>query len=322
MNLRIHIHKCTDGAGNAAQGRCKDDGHNTGHIHLNGNIAVLSAVHLAAHNLLGILHGNAALCIGGNHHEHNGHDCQHSDQGQNEIVLGLTVLCAGQNAHYRIVNAIPAGYDTGKDQQRKAVSDALGIDLFAQPDNQLSTCHKAGNDHQRSQPLACTLGILQHTGTAQHKVVADGHDQCDHRTGHFADDADFAAAFLTLAGKVFQIRNGHAQKLNDDRCIDVGGDAQCEQSTLGQSTAGHHVQISQHGTGLKHSCQSTGFDKGHGDRTAQTEDHNDSQRKQQALAQIFDLPGITKGFEHLRSPRPSRLPSRSFPWQRQYKQLP
>jgi len=50
-----------DGCGNRDDSGGKDDGHNAGHIDLDGNEGLLTADHLSALDLLGILHGNLAL---------------------------------------------------------------------------------------------------------------------------------------------------------------------------------------------------------------------------------------------------------------------
>ena len=55
--------KGADGSGQAADGLGKDDRHNAGHCHLDGQVGVLAAVDLPAHNALGVLNGDAALGV-------------------------------------------------------------------------------------------------------------------------------------------------------------------------------------------------------------------------------------------------------------------
>ena len=52
----------------------EDDGHNTGHIQLEGKIRGLTAVHLTADNLLCILNGQSAFCVGHINDEHENRD--------------------------------------------------------------------------------------------------------------------------------------------------------------------------------------------------------------------------------------------------------
>src|SRR5699024_11154312 len=69
MRSSVQIDEPEDQTGQAAQRRGEDDRHNTGHVDLDGNVAGLAAVHLTAHNALGVLHRDAALRVGQNHHE-------------------------------------------------------------------------------------------------------------------------------------------------------------------------------------------------------------------------------------------------------------
>ena len=78
MRGSIQIDEPEDQTGQAAQRRGKDDGHNAGHVDLDGDVASLTAVHLAAHNALGILDRNAALRV------RQDDDEDHSDQGQDD----------------------------------------------------------------------------------------------------------------------------------------------------------------------------------------------------------------------------------------------
>ncbi len=71
--------KSRDGGGNGKDRACEDDGENAGHVDLNGQVGVLSAVHLSADHTLGILNRNSAL--GAGHKDDEGDDSkeQHAD---------------------------------------------------------------------------------------------------------------------------------------------------------------------------------------------------------------------------------------------------
>ncbi len=79
--------------GDRNHSRSEDDGHDAAHVQLQGQIAVLPAHLLAAHHALGVLDGDAALCVGHDDDEHNGHQCQNDQQRQEEVVLGLAGRC-------------------------------------------------------------------------------------------------------------------------------------------------------------------------------------------------------------------------------------
>ena len=59
----VQTEEGADGSRHGADGLGEDDGHNTGHGHLDGQVGVLAAVDLTANHALCVLDGNAALCI-------------------------------------------------------------------------------------------------------------------------------------------------------------------------------------------------------------------------------------------------------------------
>ena len=134
--------------------RSEDDGHDAAHIQLQGQIAVLPAHLLAAHHALGVLDVDAALCVGHDDDEHNGHQSQDDQQRQEEVVLGLAGRCLGQQTRDRGVQRGPVGHDGSKDQQGNTVADALVIDLLAAPGDQLSTCHEGRDDDHSGKDAA------------------------------------------------------------------------------------------------------------------------------------------------------------------------
>ena len=109
------------------------------HIHLQGDVAGLAAVHLAAHHPLGVLDGDAALGVLDEHDEH--HDGQHTNDDEDgappgeikdalagdavEVVLDAGVD-GGDHAGY-------PGQDAGKQNDGNAVADAELGDLLTQP---------------------------------------------------------------------------------------------------------------------------------------------------------------------------------------------
>ena len=72
-------------------GRSEDYGKNAAHIYLNRNVSVLTAVHLAAHNALGILDRNAALRVRQDDDEDHSDQSQDDQQGQHDVKERLTV---------------------------------------------------------------------------------------------------------------------------------------------------------------------------------------------------------------------------------------
>ena len=324
MISRTQVDEAEDQAGQAAQGRSEDDGHNASHIHLDGDVASLTAVHLTADHTLGILDRDAALCVRQNDDEDHGSQGPPDQCGQEDVELRLAVACTGQNVGDSTVDAGPAGHDTGENHQRDTIADTLGIDLVAQPSAQLRSCREGQDDNNSAEDACEALSIGEGAHVADDEVVADGQHQTDTRANIVGDAAHLALAFFAFLGEVFQIRNGYCQQLHDDGGIDGGLDTQGEKRTFAQSSAAHHVQILQHiaGTTGEHGGQRTGTDVRHRNCAAQTEQDEDQKGEKKPLAEIIDLPCITEGFKHLTSPQPSRQLSRFFLWRRPCKRQP
>ena len=281
-------------------------------------MAGLAAVHLAAHHPLGVLHRDAALGVGEDHHEHHRHDGQHDDQGQDEVVLGLAVRGLAQQGLHAVDDAAPPGDDAHEDQQRHAVADALGVDLLAHPGEQLAAGGEAQHDDHGAEPGLPAGVVGQHAPAAQHHVVADAHGHADAGAGVAGDAGQLAPALLALFAQPLQGGNRHGEQLDDDGGVDVGRHAQGEDRALAQRAAAHHVQVVQHvaaAAQLPEQFQGVNVHIGHADGAAQPEDHENQQGVQDLFAQFGSFPRITERIEHLRSPRPFRLPFRSFLWQ-------
>ena len=202
----------------------KDDGHDAAHVHLQGQVAVLPADLLAAHHPARILDGDAALGVGHDddeHHHRQGHDHQ---QGQQHVVQRLPAGCAGEHVGHHGGDRRPVGDDGREDDEGDTVADALVIDLLAAPGGQLGACGK-GQDHHDGGEDACRAGgVLQGAHIAHQEVVADAQHQGD-AAAHIAGDLPDLVLAVGFLGQVFQIRDGNAQQLHDNRGIDIGCDA-------------------------------------------------------------------------------------------------
>ena len=318
----VQIQEAANHIGQTAQGRSEDDGHNAAHVHFDGNIAGLTAVHFAANHALCVLHRNAAFSVGQDHYK------DHSNKGQNDhgrdhnVVTGSTSLCTGEHILEGRAHAGPVSHDTGKDHQGQAVANTLCVDLIAHPCDKLSTGGEAGHDNDTGEDTGKAIGVLQRAHAADDKVVSDAQQQRDCRTGVVADLGELLTALLTLFGEILQIRDRNTEQLNNNRCVDIGLNPQRKDRAAAHGTAGHHVEVSQHAAGGEHGFQCTAGDIRYRNCAAKTEKNQDQKRVQKALTQIFGLPGVAKRFEHLRSPQPSRLLSQSFPWPKQCKLQP
>ena len=302
--------------GQAAQRHGEDDGHNAGHIHLDGDVACLAAVHLTADHTLGVLYRDAALRVGQDDHEDHRDDGQYQDDRQQDVVPAGG-LGGGEHTLDHGQHTGPVGHDAGEDQQGHTVADALGVNLVAHPGNQLAAGGEAQHNDDGGEHTGKAIGVLQSGAAAQDEVVGDGQHQSDAGAHIVGDSGQLAATLLPFLGKILQVGNGDSQQLHDNGRVDIRLNAQREDRALAERVTGHHVQVGQHAAGgVEHVFEIASGDIRYRNRTAQTEEDQDQQRIQKTLAQIVDLPGIAERFEHLRSPQLSRLPSRFFPWQR------
>ena len=217
----IDLQEAADGARDGHQSRSEDDGHDAAHVQLQGQVAVLTAHLLAAHHALCILDGDAALCVGHDDHEDHGDQCQHDQQRQEHIVLGLAGRCLGQQTRDRSVQRRPVGDDRGKDDERDTVADALVIDLLTAPGDQLCAGHEGCDDDHGGEDTFCAVIVLQCAHIADHEVVADAHDQSDHTTGIPVDLLQLLLAVGFLR-QIFQRRNCHGEQLHNNGGVDIG----------------------------------------------------------------------------------------------------
>ena len=276
---RVQIKEGANHVGQAAQRHGEDDRHNAGHIHLDRNVAGLAAVHLAADHPLGVLYRDAALGVGQNNHKDNRNNGKHQQNRQQDIVAG-SLLRHRQQPLDHCDHTGPVGYNTGEDQQRNAVADALGINLVAHPGNQLAAGREAEHNDNGGEDAGKAIGILQRAGTAQDEVVGNRQHQADAGAHIVGDAGQLAAAFLPFFGKVFQVGDGNRQQLYDNGSVDIRLNAERKDRALAQGRARHHVQVGQHAAGCEHIGQGTCVDIRNRNGTAQAKDNQNHKRKQ------------------------------------------
>ena len=140
-------HKHLDCARDGKDGACKDDRQNTAETYLDGQVAALSAVHLSADNTLCVLYGDAALRIVHENDDPDDEKEQDDPQRYQEVKLHLAV-----GAERPILAELGNGnghscHDTGKQQDGNTVSNAILVDLLAEPHHQSRTGCKREDDN-------------------------------------------------------------------------------------------------------------------------------------------------------------------------------
>ena len=300
-------------------GRRKDDRHNASCVDLDRQVGGLAAVHLAAHNALGVLDRDAALRIGHEHDEHNDRqaDDNHQQGGKD------AGRAAAEQADHGLDQRRAAGNDTCEQDDRDTVADAVLGDVLAQPHDQRGACGEGQDDRSRCQRAVARQEAL----CAQQRVVREALEQAQDNRQIAGPGCDLLAAFLAaVLDHALKSGDGHGQQLQDNGRVDIRGDRHGEDRRARQAAASEHIQIAEHRTGyrssLKVGCQQIGVDERNRDAGAEAEDQQDKQGIQDLLAQLRHMPGVFKGLKHLKSPRPFRLRLRSSPLQTPRKQLP
>src|SRR5699024_884742 len=215
-----------DKLGNGQDGACENDRHYAAHGHLNGQEGALAAIHLAAHNLLGVLHGDAALGLVHKDDDPNDHQEQHHEQrGQNQILAG------GGGALHTQLHVLPHGAegdrqpgdDTGKQDDGNAVAHTLVVNLLAHPHDKGGAGGKSQHDDEGNEHTGKAVGVFHNALAAQVEVVGHALDEAQDNGDIPGDGGNLLAAFFPFLGHPLQQRDGDGQQLHDDGAVDIGG---------------------------------------------------------------------------------------------------
>ena len=277
---------------------CKDNGHDAGHVQLQRQGGILSAVHLSAHNSFRILHGQSALGVG--HKDHKGNQChthnqtQHADDRTDppqirmsnrvsaihqirQILVGIEDQL--ENPHQRIGER---SHDVGKQDHGNAVADTVFRNLFTQPHNQGRTCAIAGDHHHCGEEFHAGAGadIIDQPILLQVEIVTDGRYQRQGRGNKPGNLVDFLLSVLFLAHSL-QSGNCHAEQLHHNGRSNVRRDGKRKQCCTAEGFAREDVQVLQQsrvGAGIER-VQHIGINKGYRDLGAQPVNHQNEEGK-------------------------------------------
>jgi len=268
----------------------KDDRHNAGHIELDRKSGALTAVLLSADGTLCVLNGDSSFCVRhvGNEdkrtddNENNGNPKNDLEPNGNNLTakdegvvrtLDLEILVE-LNEHGR-----QTGYDVCKQDYGNTVTNALLVDLFAEPHNKASARGVACDDDEHGEPFSEAFRVENesavdtgHSLGAEDCVVTVCRDNGD-TDGYVASDLfDLSSALFACLGKSFKGRESNRKQLNDDRSVDVRLNRECEQRRRGECITRQDVQVgentvAEHVSGL---LQSSVVDKGNRQSCADT----------------------------------------------------
>ena len=253
-------------------------------------MGALAAVHLAAHDPLRVLDGNAALSVVDEDDEHDdgqgAQDHQHQDpplEGADDDVADALDNADGQT-----------GNDAGKQDHGDAVADAMLGDLLTQPHDESGAGGEGQHNDDGGPDAALCLGRQDAVVLDQH-VEAEALQQTDGNGDIAGDGCDLLPAFLALfLAHTLQCGDGDAQQLNDNGSVNVGLDGQGEDGCLGECAARHDVQQAQNGV-LEHrkvALQCCNIDIRNRDGVAKTIKQNDEKGEEDLSADLFNSPCI------------------------------
>ena len=266
------------------QAACEDDRDDARRIHLEGNVGGLAAHHLATLHALGIVHRDAALRT--LHEDDRGNAGKHHKQGDHRNRDAHSGI--GREVHRREDGARHARHDAHEDDERHAVADAALRDKLAHPHDERSARHEREHDEDVGEDLRHLRGehhaVLRRLEQQQ---VADGIDQTQTQRQVTRDLRDLATTRLAFLSPAPDGGDDALHQLHDDRCRDVGHDAQRENREIRQRTAREQVE---HGHGharvLERVRELVERDAGHRHVRAETIQREDSQSEQDLLAQL------------------------------------
>ena len=277
-----------DGSGEGADALGEDDGHNTGHAHLDGQVGALAAVDLTAHNALGVLDRDPTLSVVNEDDEQN--QGNHNDCNQD---------CPPTHAKHGAQTGGQRGDDVGKQDHGDAVADTKLIDLLTQPHNHSGTGGESQDDDQAGQEA----GLGDDAVVIEHGVESPAHEQTQAHGGAAGDHGQLLLTLLAaFLGHALQGGDGNGQQLDDNRSVDVGLDAQCQDGAVGEGTAGHGIVQAQDGVAqdaIEIAGQSGSIDKGHGHHIADSVQEQNQSGEHELLAELRNLPCVAQGLDHL-----------------------
>ena len=283
-------------------GAREDQRQDAGGVQLQRDVRGLAAVHSAADHALGVLNRNTTLAELDEHdaedqdHEHDDRRDHRGDADLRNVLEQVVDVSGDARGDVR--------GDAGEDQQADAVADAALRDALTDPHGQRGARRKAETDGQQAKD-----GV---GGVRLHAVgQRDGLDEAEADGDVTGDLSNLLLALFTLLLKLFELRNGDAQQLHDNGCVDVRGDAHGHDVVVGEIRTGHRLNEAENRIALQNGGDSRGVNAGGGDVAEQSVDQQHTQRIQDLLADFDDLPCVTQSLTHFRSPLLSRLPPRS-----------
>ena len=241
------------------------------------------------------------------------------DDKYEELYL-TAALDAGAETHLPVSSECADGDgkscdDTRKQEHGDTVSDAVLVDLLTEPHHQRGARgeHEHDNDareyHREAlvvngDVLAVVVALYLADGVLEVEEVGGALNQTERYGDVTRDGADFASARLTFLGETLERGDGYAEKLDNNRAVDVGGDTHCEEGRVGERAARKGVQVGDHVraaageiVGVRHNrAENVVIEERNGDDRTDSEYNNNQKGEQNLLPKVRDGPSVFNGF--------------------------
>ena len=290
--------------GEDQDGRGEDDGDDPGLIDPQRDERALAAVHLVAHHALGVLDRQTPLPL--LEHDASRDDDDHEDEpDQERQQVQLPHADHAPAPHHRLGDP---GHDAREDQEGDAVADAVIRQLLAHPHHGDGTRRERRHDQKRAEEAARENPLASQPRRHTHAL----HHGEEHGTVARPLD-DLLAPLGIVLLELLQVGKDDDQELHDDARVDVGSDPEGEDAEILQGSAGEEVQEIQNPAvvAAEELSHRRPIDARRGDMGPEPEDEQDAEGEQDPSFKVGQSEGVAERPEHVRSPRPSRLPPRS-----------
>src|SRR5260370_2895913 len=203
--------------------------------------------HAAAHDALGVLHGNPALRPFYEHDEGHDRDHQRDQEDQSDWRERSPSL------RFRLLVQIHDGArqthdDSDENDQGHAVADAALTDLLAEPHYERRTRRERQDGHQRkAKPRVIDHGLAvgprrRLQGLRDRERLDDAQD--DRQVARILPN--LAPAELAFLLQTLKIGKNHGHQLQDDRGGDIRRDAERENRQTAEIAAAEEIENTQH----------------------------------------------------------------------------
>ena len=287
-----------DHFGEGQNGECEYKGHNAVRIDLDGDNGRLTAVHLSAFDLLGVLNGNSSF---GKFHPD---DKPENDNDRDNVTDYCPELIEVETLRHERDDRIEESVarrceDTYEDEKRNTVGNAVFGDPFAYPYGNERARRVESDDDDISKPYLIEEYLAQSKMTFGVNDIGveryEDTDSLDYSKYQRAVSRQFGYLFLTffaLLAHSFECGDSYGQKLQNYRSVDVRADTHSEPGAVCKRATGHHTHNAQVRRGRDPFGKAAGTYAGNGDIAPYSVNQDEKKSHPDLDPDFFYLKGI------------------------------